>query len=190
MVVRGLYLKDFEPIVQPREYLETITDKKFYLVEMIYPLPLLSVDLCDADHLGANVTVVESGEIEIDDVYLDDNEISHMRMIPRDDFFVAWMGKPRARVYYGTKNSRWQLPTMFDDPRTNPAIENLQLNEIFQFEDTAMWITATAYAGVLATARLEFHGYRFLVTEVDKKDLPKGFRPTRIPTQGYPGASK
>lgn len=182
---RGLYLKDFEPIVQPREFLETYPTKKYYVVDIIYPLPLLEVDLTDSDHLNAAVTTTESAEIEIDDVYLDDGEISHMRIIPRDDFRITWMGKPKARVYMTTRNKAWSIPGI-DDP-AGVAIEFLNLNEIFQFEDTEMYIKVTANAGSVDPARLEFFGYRMIVKEISS--VPGGVKPTKIPVEGYPGAS-
>jgi len=188
MVVRGIYLEKFEPIVQPREFLETFPKKKFYRVEMVYILPLFSVDLCDADHINDDVTTAESVEVEIEDIYLDDDEIAQYRMIPRDDFNITYMAKPRARQYLTIRNKVFSVPTMFDDPRTNVAIEKLNLNEIFQFENTEMWVKATSNALVLTEARLEFFGFRLIVTPIST--LPDGVRPTRIPTEGYPGTTQ
>lgn len=188
MVVRGIYLEKFEPIVQPLEFLETFPKKKFYQVEMVYILPLFSVDLCDADHLNANVTTTESSEVEIDDIYLDDDEIAQYRVIPRDDFNITYMAKPRARQYLTIRNQIFSIPTQFDDPRTNVAIEKLNLNEIFQFENTEMWVKATSNTATLTAARLEFFGYRLIVTPVNS--LPNGVRATRIPTEGYPGSPR
>ena len=187
MVERKLYAKDFEPIVQPGEYLETYPKKKFYRVEMVYPQPLLTVDLCDSDHLNADLTTTESSEVEIEDIYMDNGEILHFRMVPIDDFKITWIAKPKARPYLTTKNKTWEINTVLDDPRTNPAVENLQLQEFFQFEDTEMWVKAKANSGTLSQARLAFFGWRLIVTEVDS--VPAGVRPTRIPTEGYPGSS-
>lgn len=187
MVERGLYLKDFEPIVQPKEYLETYQAGKFYVVEMVYILPNLEVDLCDADHLNTSLLTTESAEVQIDDVYLDDLEISQMRIIPRDNFRVTYLAKPKARTFLTTKNKVWQIPAVDDD--AGVGIEQLNLNEIFQFEDTVMILKAKAISGTLTTARLEFYGFRFIVSEVDKTKIPAGIKPTRIPTEGYAGAA-
>lgn len=187
MVERGLYLKDFEPIVQSNEFLETYPKEKYYVAKVIYALPLLSVDICDSDHINANLATTESIEVEIDDVYLDSDEIGHYRMIPREDFAVTWIAKPKARPFMTTKNKTWTLQTILDDPRSNPAVEHLQLHELFQFEDTEMWIKAKSNTSTLTAARLEFFGYRIIVSEL--KEAPKGVRPTRIPTEGYPGSS-
>lgn len=187
MVDRGLYKKEFEPICQPGEYIETYPTKKFYLVNMVYPQPILSVDLCDATHLAASLATTESAEVEIDDVYVDDGEILHFRVIPRDDFAVTWIAKPKARPLLTTKNKTWELQTVLDDPRTNPAVENLQIHEFFQFEDTEFWIKAKANTATLSAARLIFFGWRLIVKEV--ASVPTGIRPTRIPTEGYPGTS-
>lgn len=185
MVVRGLYLRYLEPIVQYGEYIRLFPKpkKNLYVVAAIYPLPLLEVDLCDANHLNANITTTESSEVEVDDIYLDDLELGHYRFVPMDDFSITFMAKPRARPFYTTRNSVWQLPKL-DDPHAMSA-EHLNLNEIFQFEDVEMWIKATANAGILTEGVLVFNGFRFIVEPVDK--LPSGIKPTVIPTEGYPG---
>lgn len=192
MVERKLYAKTFEPIVQPREYLERYPPKKdksnLYQVEMVYPQPLLVVDLCDSDHLGGDVTfLAETKQVKIVEVEMDGGEILHFRVIPIDDFRITWMGKPKGRPYLTTKEVTWSLQTYLDDPSTNPAIENLQLHEFFQFEDTEMWVQAQANVADISEARLAFFGWRLLITEV--AEVPKGIRPTRIPTEGYPGTS-
>ena len=187
MVERKLYAKYFEPIVQPGEYLELYPSnkKKYVLADAIYPLPLLVVDLCDADHLNTTVTTTESGEVEIDDVYVDDNELVHMRMIPYDDFSVTWLAKPKSRVYLTIKNKTWKIPKL-DDPM-GVAVEFFNLNEVFQLEDTEMWAKVTANAGTLTQARLLFFGYRFILKDVTS--VPSGVKPTKIPVEGYPGTS-
>jgi len=189
MVERKLYAKDFEPIVQPGEYIELYprSEREVYVVEMVFPLPLLEVDLCDADHLNATLTTSESGEIEIDDVYADNQELLHFRMIPRDDFAVTWLAKPKSRTFFTTKNKTWMLQTVEDDPRTNPAVEHLQLHEFFQFEDTEMWLKAKSNSATLSNARLEFFGWRYILTKVSS--VPNGIRPTKVPVEGYPGSS-
>lgn len=187
MVVRGLYLETFEPLVQPLEYLETFPKTKLYQVQMVYPLPLLSVNICDSDHLDASLTTSESAEQEIPEIYLDKDEIAQLRMIPREDWVVTWFAKPKARPFMTTKNKTWTLQTTLDDPRSNPATEKLQLNEIFQFEDTTMFIKAKSNTATISAANLEFMGWRFVVSEIAK--LPSGMRATRIPTEGYAGSS-
>lgn len=191
MVDRLMYKEKFEPIVQANEFLQTYPAGKYYVVRAIYTLPLLPVNLCDADHLNTSITTTESAEIEIDDIYLDTLEIAQLRMIPIEDFFVSWMAKPKARVYYTTKNKTWQVPALQDDARLNPANEYLQLNELFQFEDTTMFIKVTSHSATISTTgRLAFLGFRLLVEEITKKDIPNGLKPTVIPTEGYPGTTK
>ena len=189
-VDRRIYKEVFEPIIQANEFLQTFPKKKFYVVKAIYTLPLLAVNLCDADHLNGDITTTESAEVEIDDVYLDDLELAQLRMVPVEDFFVSWVGKPKARPYMTTKNKTWQITALQDDARLNPANEMLHLNEIFQFEDTEMWIKVTSHSAVISTTgRLAFFGYRFILEEVKEADIPRGIRPTVIPTEGYPGTS-
>lgn len=190
MVDRGIFKKDFEPIVQPGEYIEVwptpkSPTKKYYKVEMVLPLPLLEVDVCDSEHLDGNVTTSESNEVEIDDIYLNDGEIAHLRMIPRDDFAITHLAQPKARRHMVTKKKAWQIQTILDDPRTNPAVECLQLNEVFQFEDTGFWIKVKSNSATLTAARIEFFGWRLIVSGVDS--VPNGVKPTRIPVEGYPG---
>ena len=191
MVDRGVFKEKFEPILQAGEFLQTFPKKKFYVVKAIYSLPLLPVNLCDSDHLNTTITTAESAEVEIDDVYLDDLELAQLRMVPIEDFFVSWMGKPKARPYMTTKNKTWQIPALQDDARLNPANEYLHLNEIFQFEDTEMWIKVTSHSATISTTgRLAFFGYRFILEEVKEADIPRGIRPTVIPTEGYPGSAE
>lgn len=187
MVDRKLYAKDFEPIVQPGEYIEVYPKKprEFYVVGMVYPLPLLSVNLADSDHLGGAVTTAESAEVQINDVYLDDGELGHLRVVPYDDFSITWMGKPKSRPYMTTKNKVWKIPKL-DDPM-GVAVEFFSLNEIFQFEDTEFWVKVTANAGSVDPARVMFFGYRMLLEKV--ASVPTGIRPTKIPVEGYPGSS-
>ena len=188
MVDRGLYKEKFEPILQAGEFLQTFPKKKFYVVKAIYSLPLLPVNLCDSDHLNTTITTAESAEVEIDDVYLDDLELAQLRMVPIEDFFVSWMGKPKARPYMTTKNKTWQIPALQDDARLNPANEMLHLNEIFQFGSTGMWIKVTSHSAVISTTgRLAFFGYRFILKEITEVNIPKGIRPTVIPTEGFSG---
>ncbi|MEM2849056.1 MAG: hypothetical protein QXI36_02130 [Candidatus Bathyarchaeia archaeon] len=184
MVDRKIYSEKFEPVVQPNEYIQTFPTVNYYIVKAIYPLPLLEVDLCDSDHLNANLTTTESAEVEIDDVYLDDLELAQLRLIPRDDFAVTWMAKPKARPYITTRNRTWQIQGIMDDARTNPANEHLQTQEIYQFEDTEFWIKAKANTTTLTTARLEFFGYRFILEKVTREQIPAGLKPTVIPTEG------
>ena len=190
MVDRMVYRERFEPILQAGEFLQTFPKKRFYVVKVIYTLPLLAVNLCDADHLNGDITTTESAEVEIDDVYLDGLELAQLRMVPVEDFFVSWMAKPKVRPYMATRNKTWQIPALQDDARLNPANEMLHLNEIFQFEDTEMWIKVTSHSVTISTTgRLAFFGYRFILEEVKEADVPRGIRPTVIPTEGYPGTS-
>ena len=189
-VDRRIYKEVFEPIIQANEFLQTFPKKKFYVVKVIYTLPLLAVNLCDADHLNGNITTAESAEVEVDDIYLDGLELAQLRMVPVEDFFVSWMGKPKARPYMTTKNKTWQIPALQDDARLNPANEYLHLNEIFQFEDTEMWIKVTSHSATISTTgRLAFFGYRFILKEITEVDIPKGIRPTVIPTEGFSGTA-
>jgi len=187
MVERKIYKKEFEPIVQPHEFVQTFPVIHYYEVLAIFPLPLISVDLCDATHLAvALVANVESGETEVNEVYLEKNEISHMRVIPREDFDITWLAKPKARPFMTIKNVTAHMPTMYDDPRTNPAIEDLNLNELFQFEDTKMWLKATSNVA-LAAAHLDFFGFRLIVEEKTRVQIPANIRPTVLPTEGWTG---
>lgn len=189
-VDRRVYREVFEPVVQANEYIQTFPAVNYYRVKCIYPLPLLPVNLCDSDHLGGDITTDESDEVEIPDVYLDKLELSQMRVVPIEDFFVSWMAKPKARVYLTTKKKTWQIPALQDDARLNPATEYLHLNEIFQFEDTDMWIKVTSHADTISTTgRLAFFGFRFILEGIVKEVIPKGLRPTVLPTEGYPGSS-
>jgi hypothetical protein len=189
MVDRKVYAEKFEPVVQPGEFIQTFPKGKYYVVKAIYTLPMLTVNLCDSEHLNGSVTTTESAEVEIDDVYLDSLELAQLRMVPVDDFYVSWVGKPKARPYYTTKNKTWQVQALQDDARLNPANEYLHLNEIFQFEDTEMWVKVTSNSATLTTARLAFFGYRFILEEITKDKIPAGIKPTVVPTEGYPGTS-
>jgi len=189
MVDRKVYSEHFEPIVQPNEFFQTFPKIKFYKVKAIYPLPQLSVDICDANHLNAGlVATVESRDLAIPDVYLDDMELAELRMTTREDFNVTWLAKPRARPYMTTRSAQWYITTVQLDPRTNPANEFMHMQTIFQFEDTEMWIRATSPVLNLAAAHLEFFGYRSIIEEVKRKDLPSGLKPTVVPTEGWPGS--
>lgn len=187
MVERKLYAKDFEPIVQPGEYLEIFPKPKdnIYRAKAIYPLPLLVVDLADSDHLATPVTTAESAEVEIDDLYMDNLELAHLRIIPYSNFSITWMAKPKARPYMTTRNKTWKMPKL-DDPM-GVAVEFFSLNEIFQFEDTEFWIKVTANTGSVDPAELLCFGYRLILEAV--ASVPVGIRPTKIPVEGYPGSS-
>lgn len=187
MVERKVYKERFEPIVQPHEFIQTFPNIHYYEVLAIFPLPLISVDICDANHLAAALVAgVESAEVEIKDVYLVDGELSHMRYIPREDFDITWMAKPKARPFYTIKNVTAHLPTYYDDPRTNPANEYLQLHEIFQFQKIKMWLKATSNVA-LDEAYLDFFGFRLIIDERKRAEIPKGIRPTVVPTEGWSG---
>lgn len=194
MVDRKIYSGVLEPVVQPGEYLEFFPRdqlKKPYvgvLVEMVYPLPLLRIDLCDADHLNASLTTTESAENELSDVDLDDNELGQYRLIPESDFKLTHLAMPKARPLWYTKNKTWSLQTILDDPRTNPAVEMLQHNEIFKWEDTDLYYKAQSNTSTLTAAYLAVFGFRFIVELITA--FPTGIRPLRIPVTGYPGASK
>jgi hypothetical protein len=183
----------FEPIVQPREFIQTFPDVHFYKVAVIYTLPWLGVDVCDnaTGHLNAPLAFnVQSRIFELPDVYLDDGELAQYRFIPREDFVVTWIGKPRARPLLTIKNATFAVPTYYIDPRTNPANEYLQLNEIFQFEDTGMFAQVTCVNPLgLAAAHLDFFGYRFILNEVAEGEIPAKVKPTIIPVEGYPGST-
>lgn len=189
MVDRGVYRKELEPIVQANEFVQTFPKIHYYRMLAVYPLPLISVDICDAltGHLNAAlVAATESAEAEIPEVYLEEHEISQLRMIPREDFDVTWLAKPKARPFLTIKNVVARIPTEYDDPRTNPAIEDLNLNEIYQFEKTKMWLKATSNVA-LAAAHIDFFGFRFIIEEVTRAEIPKNLRPTVLPTEGWSG---
>jgi len=109
-----------------------------------------------------------------------------MRVIPIEDFDINCMAKPKARPFLTIKNVVAHIPTEYDDPRTNPAIEDLNLNEIFQFEDTKLWLKATSNVA-LAAAHIDFFGFRLIVEEINVSVIPKGLRPTVLPTEGWSG---
>ncbi len=189
-VDRKIYEEKFLPVVQPNEFVQTYPKIHYYQVNAIYTLPWIPVDVCDIKHLNAALVVnAESADIELSDIYLDDLEIGQFRFIPREDFAVTWMGKPLARPFYTIKNSTARVPTYYDDPRTNEANQYLHLHEIFQFEDTKCFAKVTCYSPIagLASAHLDFFGYRFLLIEITKASIPAGIRPTVLPTEGYPG---
>lgn len=190
-VERKVYAEKFEPVVQPNEFVRTYPKNHYYVVDAIYGLPLLPVDICDAGlgHLNTPLVFgVQSARFELPDIYLDDLELGQFRYIPREDFAITWMAKPLARPYYTTKNQTWQVPTYYLDPRTNVSNEHLHMTEIFQFEDTRMFAQATCYNVVgLAAAHLDFFGYRFILVEILKTDIPAGIKPTVLVTEGYPG---
>ena len=193
-VDRRVYIEKFEPVVQPHEYIQTYPKVKFYQVDAIYALPLLSVNVCDAGagHLNAPLAFgVQSALFELRDIYLDNKELAQLRMIPREDFAITSMAKPRARPYYTIKNSTFQVPTYYVDPRTNVANDHLHLHEIFQFEDTGMFAQVTCYNALgLVAADLDFFGYRFILVARGRKDIPNGVKPTVVPTEGYPGSTE
>jgi len=197
MVDRKLYSKDYEPIVQPKEYLEFfprdfLKDGNLgVLVEMVYPLPLRRVDLVDSNHFSASLTTTETAESEKlgeKDLHLDQNELGQYRIIPESDFKITHLAIPKARPLWWNKVGTFHLQTIEDDPRTNPAVEMLQHNEFFLWEDTDVYIKAQANSTTLTAAYLAIFGWRFICTPV--RSFPTGIRPLRIPVTGYSGATK
>ena len=158
------------------------------VVKMVYPLPLLRIDLCDSTHLNASLTTAESAEDELDDLDLDDGELGQYRMIPESDFKITHLAMPKVRPLMYTKNKVWTIQTILDDARTNPAVEMLQHNEIFKWEDYDLYYKAQANTSTLTAAYLAVFGYRFIVDLVAA--FPPGIRPLRIPVTGYPGGAK
>jgi len=78
MVDRGVYRKELEPIVQANEFVQTFPKIHYYRILAVYPLPLISVDICDAatGHLNAPLVAgVDSGETQITKIYLEELEI-------------------------------------------------------------------------------------------------------------------
>lgn len=189
MVDRRVYVEILEPVVQPHEFIQTFPKRHYYEVLAIYGLPELPVNICDATHINAPLVLnVQSAQFELPDIYLDNLELGQYRWIPRENFGITWMAKPLARPYYTTRNQTWQVPTYYLDPRTNVANEHLHLSEIFQFEDTRMFARATCYAALgLVAANLDFFGFRFILSERKKTDIPQGLKPTVVVTEGYPG---
>lgn len=195
MVDRKINSRYFEPIVQPGEYVEffprsMLSDKTIIgaKVKTVYPLPLLRVNLCDSDHLNGNLTTTESAEKELLDLYLDSNEFGQYRIIPIDDFAITHLAMPKARPLMYNQKSKFQINTIFDDARSNPAVEHLQLNEIFEWEDTEIWFKAQSNTSTLTAAYLAVFGYRFICAEL-VKEFPTGIKPMCIPISGYPGAT-
>lgn len=189
MVERKLYNIGFEPIVQPEEYLKFFPEGKLknnnigVKVIMVYPLPYLVIDLADANHLNTSVTTTESSEVEIDELYMDANELAQYRIVPIDDFMISYLASPKAQPYFNNKNSVFGIQAFQDDARTNPAVEKLQLNELFHWEDQAIWAKAKANLTTLTTARIAVFGYRFICEPVSS--FPNGIRPLSIPISGY-----
>lgn len=195
MVNRKIFSGVLEPVVQPKEYLEFFPSDVLkgkaigVLVEMVYALPLLRIDLVDSDHLNTNLLTSESAEKEItDDLALDSNQLGQFRLIPESDFKLTYLAQMKARPLWYTKKKSWHLQTILDDPRTNPSVEMLQHNEIFNWEDTDVFFKAQANTSTLTAAYLAVFGYRFICTPVQA--FPPGIRPLRIPVTGYPGAQK
>lgn len=194
MVDRKIYNRYFEPIVQPGEYLELfpkdILDAGEVGVKVvtIYPLPLLVIDLCDSEHLNTTLTTTQSAEDKLDDLDLSKNELAQYRIIPISDFAITHLAMPKARPLMYNKSKVFQINTILDDARMNPAVEHLQLNELFKWESTELWYKATSNTATLSVANLAVFGYRFICEVI--KSFPTGIRPMTIPVAGYPGAGK
>lgn len=192
MVDRKIYNRYFEPVVQPGEYLELFPSDALgksgvgVRVKTIYPLPLKRLDLCDSEHLNASLTTTESAEDELDDLDLNSNELGQYRLIPISEFALTYLSMPKARPLMYNKKTVFQINTILDDARSNPAVEHLQLNEIFKWEDTDLYYKATANSTTLTAAYLAVFGYRFICEVISA--FPAGIRPLTIPVQGYPGA--
>ena len=194
MVDRKIYNRYFEPIVQPGEFLEFFPRDVLksgdvgVRVITIYPLPLKRLNLCDSTHLSANLTTAESSEDELDDLDLDDGELAQYRLIPISDFALTYLAMPKGRPLMYNKSTQFEINTILDDARSNPAVEHLQLNEIFKWEDTDLYYKAKSNTDTLTAAYLAVFGYRFICELV--KAFPTGIRPLCVPVTGYPGLSK
>ena len=181
MKERFPFKEGFEPVVNVGENLcllpikETATGFKYVKVLYIEALPFLEHDF------GAVVAGVESAELEFDELYMNDNELGHFRVIPLvDDLIISHLAQPKATRRWVTKNSSWESLYEIGDPRNNPMMEKYHLNELYQHQDDGLWIRLTSVGGV-AAGEIGCYGFRYVFEMLTTK--PTVFTP--VPVQGY-----
>ena len=180
MKERFAFKEEFEPVVNIGENLQLIPKKKtgtgelYVKVLYVEALPYFERDF---GALAAGVTA----PIEFTQLYMEDGEVGQFRIIPVvDNLLITELAQPRAQRRWATKNASWTSLAEWADPRNNPLMEKYHLDEIFQYEDTGLWVTLTA-AAILAASRIGCYGFRYVVEELKQK--PTVFTP--IPVEGF-----
>jgi len=171
MVERKLFSVDFEPVVQPREYVRILPEGKFFQVIGVRAVPFLQKDF------GALTANVEKKDQEVEEVYTEDDEFGQWRMQVVDNFTITEHKCPRGRHYWLTKKSRGNLPQYMT--YGDPMVENNQLTEFFQYKDKERLMSVLATASI-STSRVNFYGYIFKMKEVEEQPAVW----TDIPTEG------
>lgn len=180
MKERFPFKEGFEPVVNVGENLkllplkDTLTGVKYVRVLYIEALPFYSHDF-------GVLAAGESAEIEFTEMYMDDNELAQLRLVPLvDDVIITHLAQPKAQRRWVTKNTTWESLYEIGDPRNNPMMEKYHLNEIFQHEDDGLFVKLTSVVGV-AVSTVGCYGFRFVFEKLEKR--PTVFTP--IPVEGY-----
>ena len=178
----GLFQKDFEPIVRIGENLLILPRAKFYQVDYIEGLPMKEHDF---GPIGAASTITDK---ECDFLYMEDDNLAQFRLIPvTADVQITALRQPKGIAKWTMKTESATLPDYADYTTDIGAAvdQRLQLTEIFQFEDTGLFLDLHSVGGVGA-AKVRFAGFRYAMSELPTQ--PSVWTPVWV--EGYPGMRK
>ena len=173
MVDRKLFNWNFEPIVQPLEYVKIVPPlrekEEFYEVEWVEAVPYVEIDF-------GSLSSGQEADKELEYLYVGRYEVAQYRfrvLTSGLEVIALRRGGQKAQSLWLTNKTIGKVPYGYEDAT---IVERLQTTEFYQPEDDETWITIkNASTSDLSETKIAFYGYVFVVRPVDFK--PNVFKP-------------
>lgn len=170
-----VFATKFEPIVKVEENIcllpkrAEIDDTYFRIlfIEQLHPI----------DHdFGSLAAGASSGDVEIENLYLDKNTLGQYRAIPLDDIKIL-VKQPKARTRHAT-----QKALTYISPFSHQMFATLHPNEFFIIEDDKIYFNTTNPGKYTeGKNRVRFIGYKFNLEPLTTVPKPV----TYVPIEGW-----
>jgi hypothetical protein len=144
--------------VRVDEYLHLMPIDRYYRVVFVEPIPAIDLDF------GAFSAGQTKTGLELENLYMPRNELAQYRMIPIDNVRIVGFRQPKNPKWI-TRNTSGYLPPQSD--YTGAAVENLNLTEWYQFEETKAYVDLYA-TSALTTSVIRFSGFRYVLEQVER----------------------
>lgn len=165
-----MVFEEFKPVVSPRMNVRVLPDYGFYRVLSVEPVGVLIKDF--GKTLAADA---ESKNNELEEVYMQDNEMAQWRIWVLDPvgikLKVVGQEKLRGATKYSTPLIRSFSPETNDDD---------SVSQFFSFEDEKIYVDIVNLTkDTLTSQRIKLIGYKYVLEKIDHTpeiytDIPFG----------------
>lgn len=174
----GIYQVEFLPVVKVEEniglYLRQKRKivEKFFKVRFIEPIQPIIYDFGSIDAED------DTGDVEVEELYMADLELAQYRIVPIDDVSIA-LKQPLAVTRWATDKATTLLQK---PPLSLEILKALQMGEFFIYEDEKAYFLVTNPTKYRQLKnRVMFPGWRYVLEELPAKPA----KWTWIPVEGW-----